>query len=85
MLRSLGGRIDSVLEEEREKEREKAKITGRKRRRIKVRRSGGPQTSVIPSGPVTATSEDEPTHESQDRTRDRQDTVLSDSAGEDNR
>jgi multicomponent Na+:H+ antiporter subunit A len=85
VLRSLGGRIDSVLEEEREKEREKAKITGRKRRRIKVRRSGGPQTSVIPSGPVTATSEDEPTHESQDRTRDRQDTVLSDSAGEDNR
>lgn len=64
VLRSLGGRIDSVLEEEREKEREKSRITGRKRRRIKVRRSGGPQTAVIPSGPVTATSEDEPVEDS---------------------
>ncbi|RUQ23239.1 Na+/H+ antiporter subunit A [Kocuria sp. HSID16901] len=59
VLRSLGGKIDSVLEEERRQERERSRQTGRKRRRIKVRRSGGPQTVAIPSGPVTATSEEE--------------------------
>ncbi|WP_178945409.1 Na+/H+ antiporter subunit A [Kocuria sp. TGY1127_2] len=82
VLRSLGGRIDSVLEEEREKEREKARITGRKRRRIKVRRSGGPQTSVIPSGPVTATSEEEPVHESSSRGKAQTASESSTNSGE---
>ncbi|WP_051687730.1 Na+/H+ antiporter subunit A [Curtobacterium sp. S6] len=59
VLRSLGGKIDAVLEEERRQERERSRGTGRKRRRIKVRRAGGPQTVAIPSGPVTATSEEE--------------------------
>nr|WP_309248120.1 Na+/H+ antiporter subunit A [Rothia santali] len=62
VLRSLGGKVDESLE----KERESRSGRGRKRRRITVRRTGNMATPAVASGPVTATSVEEPAHGSED-------------------
>lgn len=57
VLRSLGGKVDATMEAEREESRRRL-ARGRRKKRIAVRRQGGPATAAFRTGAVAATAQD---------------------------